>query len=348
MAEVKKTKFTINKAINPFGETKGKSPPMWLNFAPKEAKKISTIDVKRTMMLDQRKWKKKDIEDGCYAVARYELALFATQLAGIEKSLLKKANIHLKAKYKKVDDIINGKEVDKDAGLKKAFEEAGKDTVKIYGQLTKKLADKISIALDEVESDKGDNSKSLASCKDALRKFNGIKSNDLFQVPMTMVIATLQQQAKLARMTDKEKQGVDLAKEHDKAKKAVREAESKFESASKDAKSAAEGLLDTGAKMAKDTGADPKLQNLGKAIADKGPVFSTLKALIGNIDSVNKKKDEAVNLILKGDVPAHSASKLAKEFEAHLSKCTSLMSKAESEIAGIEKKYKAVEKDLKK
>lgn len=348
MAEVKKTKFTINKAINPFGETKAKSPPMWLNFAPKEAKKISEIEVKRTMMLDGRKWKKKDIEDGCYAVAKYELALFATQMSSVEKSLLKKANIHLKSKYKKVDDIINGKDADKDAGLKKVFEDGGKETVKLYNQLVKKLEDKISIALDEVESDKGDNSKSLSACKDALRKFNGIRSGDLFQMPMTTMITTLQQQAKLDRMTEKEKQGVDVGKEQEKAKKAVREVESKFESKSKEAKAAIEGLLDTGEKMAKDVGADPKLQNLGKAIADKGPVFSTLKALLGNIDAVSRKKDEAVNLVLKGDVPAHSAAKLAKEFETYLSKCTTLLSKAQTEVGNVEKKYKKVEKELKK
>lgn len=345
MAEVKKTKFTINKAINPFAETKGKSPPMWLYFAPKEAKKISDIVVKRTMMLDQRKWKKKDIEDGCYAVAKYELALFATQMSSVEKALLKKANIHLKAKYKKVDDIINGKDADKDAGLKKVFEESGKETVKLYNQLAKKLEDKISVALDEVESDKGDNTKSLSTCKDALRKFNGIKSSDVFQFPMMSVITTLQNLAKFARNPDP---NLDMANEEDKAKKAVREAESKFESKSKEAKSAAQSMLDAGEKMAKDVGSDPKLQNLGKAISDKGPVFSTLKALIGVIDNVSKKMDEAVNLVLKGDVPAHAASKLAKEFEVHLSKCNSLFGKAQTEIGAIEKKYKKVEKELKK
>lgn len=348
MAEVKKTKFTINKPIDPFGETKGKSPPKWLRFAPKEAGKISKISVKRTMLLDQRKWKKNDIEDGCYAVVRYELALFATQLSGVEKSLLKEANTHLKTKYGKIDDVINGKDAAKDAGLKKLFEDAGKETVKLYNQLTKKVEEKVAIALDEVESDKGDNSKSLSACKDALRKFNGIKSRDLFELPMTSVITVLHHQAKLDRMTEKEKKGVDLGKEADKAKKVVREAETKFEGTSKEAKSAIEGLLDTGEKMAKDVGADPKLQNLGKTISDKGPVFSTLKALLGNIDIVNNKKDVAVNLVLKGDVPAHAADKLAKEFEVYLAKCTSLMSKAQTEIAGIEKKYKSVEKELKK
>lgn len=348
MAEVKKTKFTINKPINPFGETKGKAPPSWLYFAPKEAKKITPIEIKRTMMLDQRKWKKKDIEDGCYAVARYELALFATQLSGLESSILKKANIHLKAKYKKVDDIINGKDADKDAGLKKVFEEAGKNAVKYYNQLSKKLDDKISIALDEVESDKGDNTKSLSTCKDALRKFNGLKSSDLFQFPMTTVITTLKQIVKIAGAAKKGEESGGNSSEEDKAKKAVREAESKFEAKSKEAKSAAEGLLDAGEKMAKDTGADPKLQNLGQAISGKGPVFSTMKALIGNIDNVSKKMDEAVNLVLKGDVPQHAASKLAKEFEAHLSKCNSLMSKAQTEVGNIEKKYKKIEKELKK
>ncbi len=345
MAEVKKTKFTINKAINPFGEAKGKSRPSWLKLAPKESGKISDIAVKRTMLLDQRKWKQKDIEDGCYAVARYELALFATQMSDVEKSLLKDANAHLSAKFGKIDDVIKDKGASKDAGLKKLFEDAGKEAVKLYNQLTKKVEEKVSIALDEVESDKGDNSKSLSACKDALRKFNGIKASDVFDTPLTMVITTLQTIAKQARNPD---QKVDMGKEEDKAKKAVREAETKFEAKSKEAKSAAEGLLDTGQKIAKDTGADPKLQNLGKAIADKGPVFSSMKALIGNIDLVSRKKDEAVNLVLKGDVPAHAASKLAKEFEVYLSKCTSLMSKAQSEVGAIEKKYKTVEKELKK
>lgn len=92
MTDGGKQKFTVDLALNPFNEFKVKKAPLWFELGKggKDLKKhVQEIVIKRTLELDPKKWKQKTLDEGVYAVARYDLTRFATALNALQKDIAK-------------------------------------------------------------------------------------------------------------------------------------------------------------------------------------------------------------------------------------------------------------------
>lgn len=336
MAEVKKKKIAIDTAVNPFGETKTKTAPDWFKARPDALKEVKELEFKRQIEVDPRKWKKKVIEDGVYAVARYELALFATQLSSIEKKTVIKA-VPKPEQSKKKFTADKKKESDE---VNKALDDAAGQVKALYKKMAKKINDKVSLALDEVENDKGDNSKALAAGKEALKRFDRLNTSGMFTGPIKTVLQGM------SRLSAALSQNKDKDEAFKAALKVMRNAESDFESLGKVARNVVKYLLDAGEKMAKDTKADRALQSFGKRISG-GEVKKHLTMLVDNVDAFEKDLDEIVLFVSRGEGDKALVDAKAKAFgednkgkEADTRKSVAVLKKVGKEFNTLEKNAK--------
>lgn len=336
MADDGKAKISVDVKINPFGEFKGSQAPEWFAARPKLVKIVAPIPVKRMMMLDPRKWKKKTIEDGVYAVARYELALFATALNGMQKDI-DKAIPPKERKKKKF--TANTKDESKEEGT--ALSNAEKKVTSLWKKISKQIEDKVSLALDEVESDKGDNKKALAAGKQALKIFERIETKDLFAKPVLRVQSVMNTLASfLARNSDQSDEGFKAAL------RAMRDIESDYEYTAKSTSKVAKMFLAIGEKIGKDAKADPALQNFGKSIA-KSDVKKSLETMTRNISEVGKDIDALVNFLAKGEGDAIAVKQRASKFKAEHDKKKGSAAAATAAMRKLSVEFKKIEKKLK-
>ena len=124
------------------------------------SKKFANVTYKEKVELDPRKWKKKDLNDGVFAVARYELKLLAVRV---------------------------GKAAKDGAADDKTEAELSKEYDKIVKAITKKL----SLAIEELANDKGNNKKALKDGKAAFAKLDKINFNGAFSGPRNQVVSVL-------------------------------------------------------------------------------------------------------------------------------------------------------------
>jgi hypothetical protein len=106
--------------------------------------------------LDGRKWSEKKLSKALLVLVRYELKLMATGVAQVHKSVLKKPD---------------------------TSDAAYKSLVKIHARASKDMADKCSLAVEEVAGDKGDNTKALKEGKSTLSDLKDISAATLFVKP---------------------------------------------------------------------------------------------------------------------------------------------------------------------
>ena len=354
MASTGKQKFNLDKDINPFAEYKGKEPPAWLYEVPAEAKKLKTLSFKRQMLLDPRKWKMKDLEDGCYAVARFELALFATQVSKTEGAIVKTVNAQTKKKYKKIEDIVSMEDLKKNKTVAKVFQDGAKEVVKNFEAISKKIEDKVGIALDEVEADKGDNKKSLSSCKDALRKFGMIDFKAAFRDPSATAASAL---SSLATTLKNPSEGTNVKDALDAALKSLKDAETSFEKVSKKAGSTVNVLADLGDRLAGDKNSDPAMRELGALIDDKTQTGKALEQMHDDLEDMAAKLDNVKNMVaagLKKDDNDAAMKKLgmdaereAKELRTNAGKYIGNYGTVATGLKKFESEFKKVQKELK-
>ncbi|GGM08421.1 hypothetical protein GCM10011534_33030 [Pseudooceanicola nanhaiensis] len=304
MAEVGKKKITVDTKINLYGEAKGKEPPAWFAASPALQKLDQTIDVKRTLELDPRKWNRKTLEDGAYAVARYELALFATAMAGFEKKIVKA--LPKDQKRAKLDK--NAKSISDD--FKSEFEKVEGDVVKLHKKITKAIEAKVSTALDEVEADKGDNKKALAAGKEALKKFAQVDDR-MFSNLTEDVADTLKALARDLKGAD-EKEAAAAYKD---AKSSMAVCQKAFASSAKEVQNVAKYLLFKGDKMARDKNAAPALQEIGKKLSANGPMKSALNRISAAVDDFGKSLDDVDRLVSDGKASEAEVKTAAQQFE---------------------------------
>ncbi|MEM9583099.1 MAG: hypothetical protein AAGA08_08290 [Pseudomonadota bacterium] len=330
-----KVKITVEKAILPFAETKSKGVPAWFECRSGLARAVVPICFKKTMELDGRKWKKKVIEDGIYAVARADLQLFATQLTNVEKSILKT--------LPKKDQAKKNFPKDKKAEspeVKKALDSAETQVKKLYKQMEGKIKDKVSLALEEVESDKGDNKKALAAGKDALKKFDSLQTNGMFSDAVKSAATAMKTLA------------IDLNKHDDEddsfkaALRKLRSVETDFEKTAKTTQNVAKYILVMGNKLAKDKKADSELQNFGRTI-NKGPVTKALKKLVDNVDDLGDDLDKLVNFVAKGEASDKEVIAKAGKFKSDHSAKEKSGKAAVKAVRAIAEDFKKLEKKLK-
>ncbi len=351
MADDGKTKFSLKTEVNVFGEFPGKKPPKWMFFTPSDVSKIKPIPFKRDMLLDARKWKMKDLVDGVYAVSKYDIAIFSTSVSDIEKKLVEACNKLQGTKHKKADPIAEAKDAKKNKDLQKLFKEAGGKIFKSFQALEKKVNDKVSLALDEVEADKGDNKKSIKSAKDALRKFGNTRFNKVFALPMTDAGKALT--ALKANLKNSEPKAA-----LEQALKKVKEAESDFEKESGKAKEACHAVMDMGEAMAGNKNSDPSMRKLGETIDDGTAAAKALEKIVHNIEDLGRKLDDIRNDVakaLKSDDDekvmnnvANTAGKVGSELTSGVSAMMSPVKTAATQLKKFQTDFNKLEKELKK
>ncbi|WP_343079622.1 hypothetical protein [Ostreiculturibacter nitratireducens] len=332
MADLVKKKFVVDTVINPFGETRTKKAPDWFEARPKLLKSITGISVKRTLDLDPRKWKTKDLVDGVYAVARYELALFSSQLSSIEKDIFKSLT---KDEQKKKKFSKNSNESKEE---KKALDDAESEVEKLYKKTVKDIEKKVSLALDEVESDKGDNKKALAAGKEAIKKFNSLDFNAMFDVPFDAVMLHLNDLAAKLK-------GGGEKKMWENAKAGVATAEKVFAGTAKTAQNIVKYLLDAGGKMADDAKANPALQKVGASIEESKGVMTALSSAIDEFetDMVGIRK-----LIKAEKADEAEISKVAAEFKKKHGGKNSEALAAIKAVQSISKEFNTAQRQIKR
>jgi hypothetical protein len=335
MADKGKTKITVERIISPFGEMKGKKMPEWFSLRQNILKDMAPVFVKRSMEVDPRKWKKKDIEDGVYAVARYELALFATQVANVQKPVMKELEA-FKGKLPK-------SKKDETPKLTAALNKAEKEVIKLYKSIASKIEDKVSLALDEVESDKGDNKKALAAGKELIKRFDSLDTKRMFSGPASTVISGLKKLATDISKAQDEK-AIDTAFKG--ALKTMKVAETDFEKVGRATGKVVKYMLDSGEKMMRDKKAAPGLQAWGKKIAN-GDTKKKLKALEDVIDEFGDDLDSLVHFTAAGKGEADEVSNEARLFGNLHKNDDKAADDAIKIVAKLSKEFKDLAKDLK-
>lgn len=339
MADDNKKEFSIDVTINPFGEFNKKGlPPEWFAARPKLMNIVKAIDVKRSLKLDARKWKKKDLENGVYAVAKYDLALFSTALKtmekGVEKAFDKKKDKQKRdAKYYK-----NTKTETKDETA--ALSNAEKKVTALWNKVSKSINDKVSLALDEVAADKGDNKKAIAVGKQALKVFNQVDTSDLFANPINDVLAILKRLSKTI-----EKAGNDKDDAFKAALRDLRGVESDYDLTAKSTGKVAKMFLALGDKMSKEKSADAELQKFGAIIAKD--VKSNLEDLKKNIKDLGKDLDALVNFVAKGDHEIKDIDARAADFKSDHEKKKGSAKATIAKMNDLAKEFKKIERKLK-
>lgn len=260
MADDGKKKISVDTKIKLYGEFKGKKPPEWYKERPSFKKLNDEIPIKKSMMLDPRKWKKRDLENGVYAVARYDLQLFATVLAGFDKDLKKVAGSNVKTQ--------------------KTLFELEKKIPALIKRTVKSIEDKVSLALEEVEADKGNNKKALASGKEAIKRFNGLNTSNMFNGPAGDVDKYLKALSDAVK-----KAGGDDASARSKAAKGIASVRKDFAGEGKQVSVVAKYFKANGKKMANDKESAQELRDVGKMIMDAD---NTLQSVSDGADTFDE------------------------------------------------------------
>jgi hypothetical protein len=226
-------------------------------------KVIGKFKYSEKVSLDPRKWSKKDLESGVLAVALYEIKIFAVRINEIAKSG--------KADKSVVDEVK-----------------------KLHAKTQKYIDKKLSLAVDELANDKGDNKKGLKDCKAAFDKLARIDFDDIYSIPRSMIEGLFNDLGNSLDDADEKQKAKYLAD----ALKELGEAQNEFEKTGK----AAEGAVDTLIKAAKTTKANKDVDPEFAAYADivlkqEGKITSVLdnmkkfSAAVGTAEKVLKSKD---------------------------------------------------------
>lgn len=351
MADTGKSKFALATEFSIFGEMQGKKAPKWLFFAPSDAAKIKPIKFKKDLLLDPRKWKMKDLVHSCYAVARYDLAIFATHMKTLEKELIKNCNDLLNAKYKKLDDVTGIKDAKKNKDLQKLFRETGGKVFNTYQKCLKNIEDKVSLALDDIEADKGDNKKGLKDGKGALRKFFGTNFKALYSVPMVEAGNAL---VNLGRDLKSKKEAADALEA---ALTKLKQAETDFEKSSGKAQDAVNAVIDLGEGLAGNKNSDPALRQLGQTIGSGTEVAKAMEKTHDNIDDVSRDLDKYRNYVAKALKNDHdekamatlaiNVTKMGADIKGRIPAYIKIVGNAAKKLKKFEAEFKKLEKDLK-
>lgn len=323
MADVGKKTIKVDTKINLYGECKGKRPPVWFLMRPKLKALDKEVAVKRSMDLDPRKWKKKTIEDGVYAVAKYELAIIDTVIKTLEKDV---------AKATKTKD---------NAKLQEALDKAEAQILSLHKKSVKEITNKVSLALDEVESDTGNNKAALAAGKEALKRFDALDTDDMFLYPTDIVVQALEQYA------DALGDGGEADAARKETQRDLSLCKKQFQSTAKEAQSVVKYLLHKGDKMAKDKNADPTLQEVGKQISG-GPLNASMKGLIANVEAFEKDLDAVIKLVDGGKTTAAAVQSKAKAFEKDNRGRDRAVKDAVAAVRDVAKKFSSAAKSVKK
>lgn len=340
MAAEGKKSVTVTQALFPFMEAQGKKMPAWLDAIPNIGKDLGPVVINRKMELDMRKWKVADIQSGIYAIARYELKIFATHAAKVEKNVMSAIP---KEKLKNANWAKLGKEfyADRKSPERDALEKAKKSLTDTWKSIAQEIENKVSVALDEVESDTGDNKKALASAKEAFKKFDRVDPVKMLGQPTNDLISALKKYSDAVPVEKGQKPDKDKMKE---VEKLVASVEGTFNANTKKMLEVVKYFLDAGKSMSKDEKANAVFQDLGKEIIKES------KSLKGLEDALQKFEDELTsvkNLIKKEDVKKGEISSKIGQLETAKSKQGALSVQAIASVNKIRELFKKAKTEVK-
>lgn len=340
MADDNKKDISIDVKIDPFGECKKKGEvPPWFAARPKLLGQVNEVQIKDTLKLDTRKWKKKDLEGGVYAIAKYDLAVFSTSLSTIEKEIDKVFDASCGKKKRDAKFYKGHKPETKDEAA--VLNSAEKKVATLWKKLAKSINDKTSLALEEVANDKGDNKKAIAVGKQALKVFDGVDTESMFAQPITDVLTILKRLG-----TDLGKGNVDSEDAHKAALRDLRDLEGEYDYVAKSTGKVAKMFIALGEKLTKDKKSDPEIQKFGERIT-KGKLKSSLETLTGNIKDLGRDIDMIVNFVAKGDHDTKAVMTKASKFKGDHDKKKGSAKAITSEMRVLGAEFKKLEKKLK-
>lgn len=306
MADGGKKKISIDMEVNIFGECKGRKAPEWFAARPKLLALVKDIPVKETMELDPRKWDKKKVENGVYAVARYELAVFSTALANLQKDIDKAIP---KAEQKNKKFKANDKTESKEEGA--ALSAAETKVKKLYARISKGISDKVSLALEELASDKGDNKKALADGKKAIGSFKTVDAEHLFDKITDRVVSLLEALAEELKGDPDDKMKAEFFKQ---VTKDIGAEQTTFSKDAKTCQNVIKFLLDTGEKMSKNKDAHEDVRKFGERISKSNDVKKTMKSLDNAIGAFDGELTAVAKAVSGGKMTTDVSAKMAKAF----------------------------------
>jgi hypothetical protein len=313
MAATGKNKMKAKLKVEAWEEMKPKQK-QWVLSNPALKKAFKPIEYSEDMMLDPRKWDERKLADGMKAIVRYELKLLDMAVFRWQKEAEKKGPL--------------------------AQQKAEKDLPALYAKMVKTIQDKLSVALDEVASDLGDNKKGLKGSKELLDRLKGVKLQAMFVNAGTgvhVVYANLAAALKSDDMSDKEKSAAysDALKQLDKVMDTYRD-ESTIDQIFDD-------MIKLGDNIVKNKDANPKLTNFGKEVQGfKSEFVDINKAIYQGWEAFDKTQDVIEGQINRDDAKRKS---MGSKVWAGLGKSGK---RAETTIAKLRKQFDPIYKELKK
>jgi len=273
MADDTKVDMEAKLRVSPMKEM-GKEVHAFMKKNPALQKKFEKIEYSEKVKLDKRKWSPKKLGDGLGNVARYELKLLAVRFGKLIK--------------------------DAEKGDQKKLE---KDLTKEFESIKKEILDKVSLALEEVASGKGDNKKPLKACKASFDKMSKANFSGAFERPRNAVVKALEDVDKAFEKDGKGKP--DFAS----AGKSVSAACAAFQKSGKLADIAIDSMVKTAKDLEKDKEADSSFVVFAKTILNYEKTFKQFtdmsKKFEAEIDSIEaalkmgKMEQDAVKAKIK-------------------------------------------------
>jgi hypothetical protein len=303
MADAAKKAFEAKLDADPRDEMSS-AAKKFLNA--KENKKLSNALKKfiysEKVELDPRKWNKKDLESSTYAVARYEIKLFVAR----------------------VEEMIK-------AG--KADSSAIAEIEKLQKKAQKDIDKKLSLAVEELVSDKGDNKKSLKDCKGAFDKLARVDFSDIYSIPRVLLQNVFEDLAADIDGADEKEKSKILAK----ATKEFGLAVDEFEKTGKAAESAIDTLLKAANSTKANKSVDKELGDFADLVVKQDKKISEV---LGNIKTFAGAISNAEKALKAGNLDRKLANVHAETF--------SKMSKLDGSAKGTLKEVLKLEKDFNK
>ena len=279
------------------------------------AKKYGPIVWSKDIMVDPRKWTKKSLADGMAAVARYDMKILCVRVAEAAKA-------------------------EKNGKGEKDQKKTEKELSKSYEEIKKEILDKVSLAIDEVEADKGDNAKNLKDCKAAFGKLEKVDFDWMYKGPRQSLLETFEGLAEeLADEPDEKR----VAKVLGQCADWVAEAIAGFKENGKEATEAVDTLLKAAKTTKANKGAAPELIAYAeKVLKQEGKISSVL----AKSKSFSDALDTAQKLVKSGTVTANQA-KLQVAIFKKLSRLDNSAKDTLSAAKKLKPEFQKIEKSLK-
>lgn len=314
MAVAEKKKIKAELKLYPLKEMT-KEARDFIGKSKELSKVYGPILFSKDLMLDPRKWTKKSLSDAMAAYVRYEMKILCVR----------------------VGEAAKAEKAGKAAKDPKKIE---KELSKSYEDMKKEIINKVSLGLDEVEADKGDNAKNLKDCKAAFGKLEKVDFDWMYKGPRESVLETLESLVdELADEPDEKESAKFLSQ----CAAFVSESVKAFKDNGKEATDAVDTLLKAAKTTKANKGAAPELIAYAETVLKQEGKINSVLAKSKSFSSAL----ETTEKLLKGGKVTENQAKLQVAIFKKLSK---LDNSAKDTLAACKKlkpAFQKIEKSLK-